>query len=37
MGTFETYVMTSHPGPNRFRVYDPAEGKASNVITIVIG
>jgi hypothetical protein len=36
MGTFETYVKTSHPGPNRFRVYDPAEDKASNVITIII-
>lgn len=36
MGTFETYVKTSHSGPNRFRVYDPAENKASNVITIII-
>jgi hypothetical protein len=36
MGTFETYVKTSHSGPNRFRVYDPAEDKASNVITIII-
>lgn len=36
MGTFETYVETSHPGPNKFRVYDPTEDKASNVVTIII-
>jgi hypothetical protein len=37
MGTFETYVMTSHTGRNKFRVYDPQEDKASNVVTIRIG
>jgi hypothetical protein len=37
MGTFETYVMTSHTGPNKFRVYDPQEDRASNVVTVRIG
>jgi hypothetical protein len=36
MGTFETYVETSHTGPNKFRVYDPGSDKASNVVTISI-
>lgn len=37
MGQFETYVMTSHTGPNKFRVYDPTTRKASNVVTVTIG
>jgi hypothetical protein len=37
MGTFETYVMTSRVGVNRFRVFDPATGKASNVVSVSIG
>lgn len=36
MGTFATYVMTGHTGDNRFRVYDPAEDKASNVVRVTI-
>lgn len=37
MGRFETYVMTSHTGPNKFRVYDPTTQTASNVVTVTIG
>lgn len=36
MGTFETYVMTSHTGVNRFRVFDPATNTASNVVQVSI-
>lgn len=36
-GTFTTYVMTSRPGANRFRVRDPASGKASNAVTVTVG
>lgn len=37
MGQFETYVMTSQTGPNKFRVYDPTTQKGSNVVTVTIG
>lgn len=33
-GTFSSYVMTGRSGPNKFRVVDPASGKASNPVTI---
>ncbi|WP_310961991.1 hypothetical protein [Nocardioides terrisoli] len=36
MGTFQTYVMTTRTGPNRFRVFDPTVDKASNVVTVTI-
>jgi hypothetical protein len=37
VGTFETYVMTSHEGDNKFRVYDPETDTASNEVTVTIG
>lgn len=37
VGTFTTYVMTSHAGANRFRVRDPATGKVSNAVSITVG
>jgi hypothetical protein len=36
-GTFETYVLTSRTGKQRFRVIDMASGKASNPVRITIG
>ncbi|MEO5652858.1 MAG: hypothetical protein ABIN79_00355 [Marmoricola sp.] len=35
-GTFETYVMTGRPGENRFRMYDPQDDQASNVVVVTI-
>ena len=37
VGTFETYVMTGREGDNKFRVYDPETGTASNEVTVTIG
>ena len=34
--TFSTYVQTSQPGPNRFRVVDTDTGKASNEVKVTI-
>jgi hypothetical protein len=36
-GQFTTYVTTSRPGVNRFRVADPAAGKVSNAVRVTIG
>lgn len=36
MGTFQTYVETGRSGVNRFRVYDPSSGRASNVVSVTI-
>jgi hypothetical protein len=36
LGTFATYVKTSRPGDNSFRVYDPATDQASNPVTVTI-
>ncbi len=36
VGTFATYVQTSRPGVNRFRVFDPAADLASNVVEITV-
>jgi hypothetical protein len=36
VGTFETYIMTGRTGENRFRVFDPATEKGSNVIMVTI-
>lgn len=36
VGTFATYVQTSHVGVNRFRVFDPAANIASNVVRITV-
>ncbi len=35
--TFSTYVQTSQPGLNRFRVIDTANGATSNDVRVVIG
>lgn len=37
VGTFETYVMTGHPGPQKFRVYDAGTKTASNEVTVTVG
>lgn len=37
LGTFQTYVMTGRSGDNRFRVFDPSTGKASNAVTVTVG
>ena len=37
VGTFTTYVMTGRSGENRFRVFDPASGKGSNVVLVTVG
>ncbi|MCW2818324.1 MAG: hypothetical protein JWR42_1111 [Marmoricola sp.] len=37
VGTYSTYVMTGRSGENRFRVFDPASGKGSNVVLVTIG
>lgn len=34
--TFSTYVQTSQPGPNRFRVVDTDTGEASNEVKVMI-
>jgi len=36
-GSFETWIQTSRTGRAQFRVYDAAEDKASNVVTVQIG
>jgi len=36
VGTFATYVQSSHLGVNRFRVYDPDAKVASNVVKITV-
>ena len=36
-GTFSTYVQTSQPGPNKFRMFDSSTGKASNAVTVKVG
>jgi hypothetical protein len=36
-GRFSTYVQTGNAGKNRFRVLDPASGKASNPVTVTVG
>lgn len=36
-GTFQTYVMSGRTGENTFRVFDPVERKASNVVLVTIG
>ncbi|KQT92150.1 hypothetical protein ASG49_09335 [Marmoricola sp. Leaf446] len=36
-GTFQTYVMSGRTGENLFRLYDPANRKASNVVEVTIG
>jgi hypothetical protein len=36
VGTFATYVQTSRPGVNRFRVFDPSANLASNVVEIKV-
>lgn len=35
--TFATYVMTSRPGENKFRVVDTDSGKESNEVTVTVG
>ena len=35
--TFATYVQTSQPGVNRFRVIDTADGATSNDVRVTIG
>ena len=37
LGTFQTYVMTGRSGDNKFRVFDPSTGKASNAVTVTVG
>jgi hypothetical protein len=37
IGTFATYVQTGHQGDNKFRVYDPSSGTASNPVTVTVG
>ena len=36
-GTFHTWVASGHRGPNRFRVVDPARGRASAPVTVLVG
>lgn len=35
--TFATYVQTSRPGPNKFRVIDTDTQKVSNEVTVTVG
>ena len=37
IGTFDTYVLTSRTGDQKFRVYDPATKTASNEVTVTVG
>lgn len=37
VGTFATYIITSHGGENHFRMYDPQTQKGSNVVLVTIG
>ncbi len=36
-GGYKTYVMTGRAGENRFRMYDPASERGSNVVLVTIG
>jgi hypothetical protein len=36
LGTFATYIETSHTGAQKFRVYDAGAGAASNVVTVTV-
>ena len=36
-GTFGTYVQTSRPGPNQFRVVDTDTQAVSNEVTVTVG
>ncbi len=36
-GSFETWIQTSRSGKTKFRVFDEAADKASNVVTVQIG
>lgn len=36
VGSFATYVLTGREGENRFRVYDPASGSASNEASVTV-
>lgn len=36
-GTFQTWVTTSHPGKNRFRVVDEGASRRSNPATVTVG
>lgn len=36
VGTFATYVETSHDGDQRFRVFDPSTSTASNAVTVTV-
>jgi hypothetical protein len=36
VGTYETWVMTGRPGEHRFRMWDPAAGRGSNVVMVTI-
>ncbi|HEX7738301.1 MAG TPA: hypothetical protein VF426_01495 [Marmoricola sp.] len=36
LGTFETFVETSHTGANKFRVYDAQNDVGSNVVTVTV-
>jgi hypothetical protein len=36
VGTFETYVMTGQSGEQRFRMFDPATKRGSNVVLVTI-
>lgn len=36
VGSFATYVLTGREGENRFRVYDPATGAASNEASVTV-
>jgi hypothetical protein len=36
-GLFSTYIFSGRVGPNRFRVVDPAGGRASNAVRVRIG
>ncbi|MGY2876669.1 hypothetical protein ACVW00_003859 [Marmoricola sp. URHA0025 HA25] len=37
LGTFETYVLTSRTGDQRFRVFEPDSQTASNEVTVTVG
>jgi hypothetical protein len=37
VGTFDTYVMTSRTGDQKFRVFDPSTQTASNEVTVTVG
>lgn len=37
LGTFETYVLTSRTGDQKFRVYDPTTKIGSNEVTVTVG